>query len=622
MRSLKKIFSVCIFLLVALTSCKNQTEEKCRINCTIDDDYSRMIGEHTSNNIDWTKVSKIVLLYSSTDIISGELCTWEKDATNTAKYKMENDNSIYLNEGIYSFTLILKDSSGNTIITCKLQNKRIYAGNNTLSFDTSVINEITGTGNIELTFNWTADFSTSSIKCGLFSFDNISKSVSDYTNLNISNRTATYKVQGISCGNYFVKMQMLNSSGTVIYNYSDLIVVSNGDNKATINIGNNIQTHDKIMYDATLDTLDAVIKTVGQTGKSEEKYITVNANSNSDLSKIKTALNDNSNVNVNLIITGNITSIPEASFFGRTNLLSISVPETVTIISKQAFYGCSNLKSISGLENVKSISSEAFTNCTALERMSTLYKIESIYTNAFNSSKKLDLYIYSDVTKETVKTQFASLGNKLKSLNIHSHSEDYCTKTTIDAICTENSAIHWYCDICEKVVKITEGPSGTIHSYNSETKKCNYCNNSVKSEFVPITKDITCDSDSYFTIINDSSDYFTNATNITIGKTTYLCKEFSFKVNIYETKNKYFSGNCQKKDGNVLYYVRFTLDDNIIPFKGDTDERGKYFYSRNIETFSTDYYQLYPGEHILTVRVLYIDNNFSSFKVYLPPITY
>ena len=65
---------------------------------------------------------------------------------------------------------------------------------------------------------------------------------------------------------------------------------------------------------------------------------------------------------------GDVTDIGSEAFKGRSNLESITLPESVTYIGKMSFEECTNLKSINIPESVTRIADEAFYDC-GLERV-------------------------------------------------------------------------------------------------------------------------------------------------------------------------------------------------------------------------------------------------------------
>jgi|GEM_PF-1683467 len=64
-----------------------------------------------------------------------------------------------------------------------------------------------------------------------------------------------------------------------------------------------------------------------------------------------------------------VTAIGAKAFFWRTDLTSISLPDTLTVIGESALDGCTGLKTLTVPQNVTSIGSYAFANCSGLTEL-------------------------------------------------------------------------------------------------------------------------------------------------------------------------------------------------------------------------------------------------------------
>ena len=71
----------------------------------------------------------------------------------------------------------------------------------------------------------------------------------------------------------------------------------------------------------------------------------------------------------NVIMSRNITEIPDEAFLCMDLLNSVIIPDSVTRIGALAFSNCSSLTSIIIPESVTSVGDSAFTHCSALESM-------------------------------------------------------------------------------------------------------------------------------------------------------------------------------------------------------------------------------------------------------------
>lgn len=84
--------------------------------------------------------------------------------------------------------------------------------------------------------------------------------------------------------------------------------------------------------------------------------------------------------------TSTATSIKSYTYYGASNLQSISLPNA-TIISQYAFYSCSALKSCN-MPNMEAVGSYAFQNCTSLEVVN-LPQVTSIGPSGFRGCRKI-----------------------------------------------------------------------------------------------------------------------------------------------------------------------------------------------------------------------------------------
>ena len=64
-----------------------------------------------------------------------------------------------------------------------------------------------------------------------------------------------------------------------------------------------------------------------------------------------------------------LTDIKESAFFGCTALSSIDIPDSVQVVEDSAFYGCTNLKEITVGSGIKQFGNLAFYDCVNLEKV-------------------------------------------------------------------------------------------------------------------------------------------------------------------------------------------------------------------------------------------------------------
>ena len=87
-----------------------------------------------------------------------------------------------------------------------------------------------------------------------------------------------------------------------------------------------------------------------------------------------------------LIIKANWTSIESSAFYGRSNLVSITLPTTVTSIGFAAFQGCTSLTSVNLPDCLTTINSEMFYGCKSLTTITIPASVTTIGSYAFYDS--------------------------------------------------------------------------------------------------------------------------------------------------------------------------------------------------------------------------------------------
>ena len=91
-----------------------------------------------------------------------------------------------------------------------------------------------------------------------------------------------------------------------------------------------------------------------------------------------------------VIIEEGVTSIASTSFYGCSEITSVSIPNSVTCINSWAFYGCSKITSISIPNSVTSIYQGAFNNCSGLTSITIPNSVTSIGEYTFSGTKWYD----------------------------------------------------------------------------------------------------------------------------------------------------------------------------------------------------------------------------------------
>ncbi len=97
-----------------------------------------------------------------------------------------------------------------------------------------------------------------------------------------------------------------------------------------------------------------------------------------------------------LTISGQGDTIDGLAFKNRTDIKTVTIPESVTTITFHAFEDCSNLESIS-MPNVTTIGSSAFDGCSSLESIS-MPNVTTIGSGAFRDCSSLESISMPNVT--------------------------------------------------------------------------------------------------------------------------------------------------------------------------------------------------------------------------------
>lgn len=91
----------------------------------------------------------------------------------------------------------------------------------------------------------------------------------------------------------------------------------------------------------------------------------------------------------NVVISGEMTIIPDNAFKNCAMLTSITIPDSVTVIGYEAFQYCRMLRNITIPDNVTVICKDAFNGCVGLTNIVLGDGVTDIGENAFNGCEKL-----------------------------------------------------------------------------------------------------------------------------------------------------------------------------------------------------------------------------------------
>ncbi|MBQ2661371.1 MAG: leucine-rich repeat protein [Clostridia bacterium] len=109
-----------------------------------------------------------------------------------------------------------------------------------------------------------------------------------------------------------------------------------------------------------------------------------------------------------------VAKIGDNAFAGRTDIISVSIPEGIDEIMSEAFSGCSSLKEITFPKSLYFIQNNAFENCTSLERVDFLNSFVWFYQEAFANCKKLSsVYCYTETPMALDETTFNGTASDL-----------------------------------------------------------------------------------------------------------------------------------------------------------------------------------------------------------------
>ena len=112
-----------------------------------------------------------------------------------------------------------------------------------------------------------------------------------------------------------------------------------------------------------------------------------------------------------------VTSIEDITFWGRSSLTSITIPNSVTSIGQEAFSGCSSLKSITIPNGVTSIGDDAFYGCSSLTSITIPKSVTSIEYCTFIYCSSLTSITIPDSVTSIEDYAFAGCSS-LKSITI------------------------------------------------------------------------------------------------------------------------------------------------------------------------------------------------------------
>ena len=119
-----------------------------------------------------------------------------------------------------------------------------------------------------------------------------------------------------------------------------------------------------------------------------------------------------------VVLSKNITEIPENYFSNGSKIKEIELPSNLEKIGKSSFFYCEALESIMIPDNVKTIEESAFCNCTTLSSITLPSNIQNLGESAFSWCTNLSSVTYKGATytskselESALKTNGVTIGN-------------------------------------------------------------------------------------------------------------------------------------------------------------------------------------------------------------------
>ena len=235
----------------------------------------------------------------------------------------------------------------------------------------------------------TVTFDTGSVAESISGF----KNCSSLTNIQLPN---TVQTLGQDCFSGCTSLTSLNTSNITSIDRGAF----GGSGITTIDLSNVTSFGDYAFQGcrqlSSIGSLSTNVTTIGIEGFSNCSSLVIN---NLSLPHL-TTLGESVFVNAGIKQVSNlglITSIPYSTFYGCTQLTSVTLPLTVTSIGVRAFSNCSALTSID-LSNITSIGNQAFNGCSSLTNINISSIISTIESSVFNGCSNLQCIDLSNIT--------------------------------------------------------------------------------------------------------------------------------------------------------------------------------------------------------------------------------
>lgn len=231
MNILKK--AAILFSAITVLSCSDITEtsiEKAYIKLTVTTDGVESVtaNERTAlPDISGTDLSNFVLTGVYTDEDTNETSVSQNIGSWSTLTQLQ-EAAIAVSKGDWTFTLTA--NCGGTTLEGTLS-KRIYVGDNSLSFSLRITDRGNGNGGFAITLSYADAENASSVSYATATLENLNgSSVTGFNaqTLTPSNGTVSYSVENVPVGAYWAKIKLFAESGAEMAFYRDIVQISTG----------------------------------------------------------------------------------------------------------------------------------------------------------------------------------------------------------------------------------------------------------------------------------------------------------------------------------------------------------------------------------------------------------
>jgi len=132
-----------------------------------------------------------------------------------------------------------------------------------------------------------------------------------------------------------------------------------------------------------------------------------------------------------------VTAIGETAFYGKDNILSVTIPDTVTYIGRDAFGDCKKLASVRLPASLRTIEADAFRGCDMLREITLPEGLESIGDSAFEGCARIGRLKAPSSLREIGIDAFLSCESLILECGGNAYAEDYAAKNSIPTSFTD-----------------------------------------------------------------------------------------------------------------------------------------------------------------------------------------